>query len=53
MQIIPLSEGAFTIDTTKQFIPFDVEKDDLQKRVESKNSGLQTHFELKEKEINE
>jgi glyoxylase-like metal-dependent hydrolase (beta-lactamase superfamily II) len=32
MQIIPLSEGAFTIDTTKQFIPFDVEKDDLQQR---------------------
>ncbi len=28
-------------------------KDDLQKRVEAKNSGLQTHFELKEKEINE
>jgi glyoxylase-like metal-dependent hydrolase (beta-lactamase superfamily II) len=32
MKIIPLSEGAFTIDTTKQFIPFDVEKDDLQQR---------------------
>src|SRR3954466_10819056 len=32
MKIIPLSEGAFTIDSTKQFIPFDVEKDDLQKR---------------------
>jgi len=32
MKIIPLSEGAFTIDTTKQFIPFDVDKDDLQKR---------------------
>src|SRR5882757_3732955 len=32
MKIIPLSEGAFTIDSTKQFIPFDVDKDDLQKR---------------------
>ncbi len=32
MKIIPLSEGAFTIDTTKQFIPFDVGKDDLQQR---------------------
>lgn len=32
MKIIPLSEGAFTIDKTKQFIPFDIEKDDLQKR---------------------
>jgi len=32
MQIIPLSEGAFTIDKTKRFIPFDVEKDDLQQR---------------------
>jgi glyoxylase-like metal-dependent hydrolase (beta-lactamase superfamily II) len=32
MQIIPLSEGAFTIDKTKAFIPFDPEKDDLQQR---------------------
>jgi glyoxylase-like metal-dependent hydrolase (beta-lactamase superfamily II) len=32
MQIIPLSEGAFTIDKTKRFIPFDIEKDDLQLR---------------------
>jgi glyoxylase-like metal-dependent hydrolase (beta-lactamase superfamily II) len=32
MKIIPLSEGAFTIDTTKVFIPFDTEKDDLQQR---------------------
>lgn len=32
MQIIPLSEGAFTIDKTKRFIPFDTEKDDLQQR---------------------
>jgi glyoxylase-like metal-dependent hydrolase (beta-lactamase superfamily II) len=32
MQIIPLCEGAFTIDTTKAFIPFDPLKDDLQQR---------------------
>lgn len=32
MKIIPLSEGAFTIDTTKQFIPFNVDTDDLQQR---------------------
>ena len=32
MQIIPLSEGAFTVDQTKKFISFDVGKDDLQQR---------------------
>ena len=32
MKIIPLSEGAFSIDKTKQFIPFDKDKDDLQQR---------------------
>jgi hypothetical protein len=32
MQIIPLSEGAFTIDRSKEFIPFDVGQDDLQQR---------------------
>ncbi len=32
MKIIPLSEGAFTIDKTKIFVPFDINKDDLQKR---------------------
>ena len=32
MKIIPLSEGTFTIDKTKEFIPFEVEKDDLLKR---------------------
>jgi glyoxylase-like metal-dependent hydrolase (beta-lactamase superfamily II) len=32
MQIIPLSEGSFTIDSTKQFIPFNLEKDVLQQR---------------------
>jgi len=32
MKIIPLSEGAFTIDATKKFVPFDIDKDDLQQR---------------------
>ena len=32
MKIIPLSEGAFTVDKTKLFIPFDTDADDLQKR---------------------
>jgi glyoxylase-like metal-dependent hydrolase (beta-lactamase superfamily II) len=32
MKIFPLSEGAFTIDQTKVFVPFDVQKDDLQQR---------------------
>lgn len=32
MQIIPLSEGAFTIDKTKEFLPFDHTTDDLQER---------------------
>ena len=32
MTIIPLSEGSFTIDTTKQFVPFDDEQHDLQDR---------------------
>ena len=32
MKIIPLSEGAFTIDATKKFIPFDTSTDDLQQR---------------------
>ena len=32
MKIIPLSEGSFTIDTTKKFIPFNTETDDLQQR---------------------
>jgi glyoxylase-like metal-dependent hydrolase (beta-lactamase superfamily II) len=32
MRIIPLSEGAFTIDKTKEFIPFDHTTDDLQER---------------------
>jgi glyoxylase-like metal-dependent hydrolase (beta-lactamase superfamily II) len=32
MQIIPLPEGEFTIDKTKIFIPFNLNKDDLQSR---------------------
>ena len=32
MRIIPLSEGAFTVDKTKHFIPFDKINDDLQQR---------------------
>ncbi|MEZ5027888.1 MAG: MBL fold metallo-hydrolase [Ferruginibacter sp.] len=32
MKIIPLSEGAFTIDATKKFVPFNIETDDLQQR---------------------
>ena len=32
MQIIPLSEGIFTIDKTKIFVPFNLEKDNLQER---------------------
>ena len=29
---IPLSEGSFTIDHSKVFVPFDKEKDELQQR---------------------
>ncbi len=32
MKIIPLSEGTFTVDKTKEFIPFDIEHDKLQSR---------------------
>lgn len=32
MKIIPLSEGSFTIDKTKVFVPFQHENDDLQDR---------------------
>jgi len=32
MKVIPLSEGAFTIDKTKLFVPFDTGSDDLQER---------------------
>src|SRR5215204_1692506 len=32
MNIIPLSEGSFTIDKTKLFVPFNQEKDELQQR---------------------
>ena len=32
MKIIPLNEGAFTVDQTKKFISFNIDKDDLQQR---------------------
>ena len=32
MRIIPLSEGAFTIDKTKHFVPFNVDEHNLQAR---------------------
>lgn len=32
MKIIPLSEGAFSIDKTKKFIPFEMGSDDLRER---------------------
>ncbi|MFT3949779.1 MAG: MBL fold metallo-hydrolase [Agriterribacter sp.] len=32
MKIIPLSEGSFTIDHSKQFIPFNLKDDNLQER---------------------
>ena len=32
MKIVPLSEGSFTIDKTKLFVPFDEDRDDLQQR---------------------
>ena len=38
MKIIPLSEGAFTVDQSKKFIPFQTGTDDLQQR--SKGSLL-------------
>ena len=38
MKIFPLSEGSFTVDQSKKFIPFQIESDDLQQR--SKGSLL-------------
>jgi glyoxylase-like metal-dependent hydrolase (beta-lactamase superfamily II) len=32
MKVFPLGEGAFTIDKSKVFVPFELEKDDLQER---------------------
>jgi glyoxylase-like metal-dependent hydrolase (beta-lactamase superfamily II) len=32
MKVIPLSEGSFTIDKSKLFVPFSTDRDDLQKR---------------------
>ena len=31
-EIIPLTEGSFTVDQTKKFVPFQLDKDDLQER---------------------
>jgi glyoxylase-like metal-dependent hydrolase (beta-lactamase superfamily II) len=38
MKVIPLSEGSFTIDQSKKFVPFDTSSDDLRER--SKGSLL-------------
>lgn len=38
MNVYPLSEGSFTVDQTKRFIPFEKDRDDLQQR--SKGSLL-------------
>jgi len=38
MKVIPLSEGSFTIDHTKRFVPFDTGSDDMEQR--SKGSLL-------------
>jgi glyoxylase-like metal-dependent hydrolase (beta-lactamase superfamily II) len=32
MKIIPLSEGTFTVDKTKEFVPFDIKQDELKHR---------------------
>lgn len=32
MKVIPLSEGSFTIDHTKRFVPFDTSNDDMEQR---------------------
>ena len=32
MKIIPLTEGSFTVDKTKAFVPFDEQKDTLSQR---------------------
>lgn len=32
MKIVPLSEGSFTVDQTKEFVPFDTEKDKMADR---------------------
>jgi len=32
MRIVPLSEGSFTVDASKRFVPFDEKKDSLQER---------------------
>ncbi len=52
MQIIPLSEGAFTIDKTKVFVPFDPETDELNSRpIGSLLVEIQPFVILTEKDI--
>lgn len=52
MKFYPLSEGSFTIDGTKQFVPFDPAQDDLQARpigsllVEIQPFAVQTERDL-------
>jgi glyoxylase-like metal-dependent hydrolase (beta-lactamase superfamily II) len=52
MKIIPLSEGTFTIDKTKLFVPFDDSSDDLQARpVGSLLVEIQPFIVVTEKDI--
>lgn len=52
MKISPLSEGAFTIDKTKVFVPFELEQDDLQARpVGSLLVEVQPFLVITEKDI--
>ena len=52
MKIIPLSEGKFTIDKTKLFVPFDDDKDNLQARpVGSLLVEIQPFVVITEKDI--
>jgi glyoxylase-like metal-dependent hydrolase (beta-lactamase superfamily II) len=52
MKIIPLSEGSFTIDKTKLFVPFDEAKEDLQSRpVGSLLVEVQPFIVITEKDI--
>ncbi len=52
MKIIPLSEGTFTIDNTKLFVPFDDSSDDLQARpVGSLLVEIQPFIVVTEKDI--
>ena len=52
MKIFPLSEGAFTIDKTKVFVPFELGQDDLQARpVGSLLVEVQPFLVITEKDI--